>query len=71
MCRTLLTQTATINVTAFPLLNGLLERLWIGQYESTVAKVLLHRVCCLYMYTIHTVTVIIIPEYRVEKALNL
>ena len=38
--RTVLTQTARINVTAFPLLNNLLERIWIGQYESTVSKVL-------------------------------
>ena len=37
--RTILTQTARINVTAFPLLNSLLERIWIGQYESTVSKV--------------------------------
>ena len=37
--RTLLTQTARINVTAFPLLNSLLERIWVGQYESTVSKV--------------------------------
>ena len=39
--RTVLTQTAKINVTAFPMLNGILERVWIGQYESTVSEVII------------------------------
>ena len=45
--RTLLTQTAKINVTAFPLLNSLLERIWVGQYESTVSKVSMTTCICI------------------------
>ena len=68
--RTLLTQTARINVTAFPLLNSLLERIWVGQYESTVSKVSMTTCISLSLYLQH-VYMIYSSQCRVEKVLNL
>ena len=72
--RTLLTQTARINVTAFPLLNSLLERIWVGQYESTVSKVSMTTYASaslsLSIY-LQRVYMIYSSQYRVEKVLNL